>query len=145
MEMEDRKQLRLAFIRRYRTLVKRSALYQQAVPQSDMLWEKLLLHYQDGFRCCYCNGEMDIAARMPAPLLFTLDHYIPFALGGTNALSNIVFCCFACNMVKSTARGGTWKEIVCCVPDDLRKRWFIEVWKGAIANKLDRLEGEQSG
>jgi 5-methylcytosine-specific restriction endonuclease McrA len=44
-------------------------------------------------RCAYCNANIGMKG--------TVDHYIPQALGGTNAKSNLRWCCLTCNGLKS--------------------------------------------
>lgn len=44
---------------------------------------------RDGHRCKYCGGHAD-----------TVDHIIPKALGGTDALDNLTAACGPCNYSK---------------------------------------------
>jgi hypothetical protein len=47
------------------------------------------------FRCGYCGvSESDVGAEL------TVDHFHPTAHGGSDTLSNLVYCCSACNSYK---------------------------------------------
>jgi hypothetical protein len=49
-----------------------------------------------GHRCGYCGvREEDVGAEL------TVDHFRPTARGGGDALDNLVYCCFQCNVNKS--------------------------------------------
>ena len=48
---------------------------------------------RDGFVCQYCGREHTSRD-------LTIDHIIPKVQGGTNAWTNVVACCRACNMKK---------------------------------------------
>ncbi|MEW6139327.1 MAG: HNH endonuclease [Thermodesulfobacteriota bacterium] len=48
---------------------------------------------RDGFVCQYCGREHTSGD-------LTIDHIIPKVQGGTNAWTNVVACCRACNMKK---------------------------------------------
>ena len=47
--------------------------------------------------CCeYCQSQDKYA-----PNLFTIDHILPFDLGGSDDLGNLAYACFLCNRLKS--------------------------------------------
>ena len=48
---------------------------------------------RDGFTCKYCGAK-------PPCAVLEVDHVIPVASGGTNAIGNLVTCCEACNLGK---------------------------------------------
>lgn len=48
---------------------------------------------RDGFTCKYCGAK-------PPNVVLEVDHVIPVASGGTNAIGNLVTCCEACNAGK---------------------------------------------
>jgi hypothetical protein len=49
-----------------------------------------------GFACEYCGvSEADTGGEL------TIDHYRPQAYGGTHDTSNLVYCCYRCNLYKS--------------------------------------------
>jgi HNH endonuclease len=50
---------------------------------------------RDDFTCQYCG-------RHPPDVLLEVDHVIPRANGGTNALENLITACFDCNRGKGT-------------------------------------------
>jgi hypothetical protein len=48
------------------------------------------------FACEYCGvTEVDAGGEL------TIDHYHPRALGGSDDLSNLLYCCYRCNLYKS--------------------------------------------
>ena len=48
------------------------------------------------FRCGYCGtSEVDVGAELE------VDHYQPHTKGGSDNLSNLVYCCTACNRFKA--------------------------------------------
>ncbi len=54
-----------------------------------------------GYSCGYCGvRESDAGARL------TLDHFRPSSSGGEDEISNLVYCCHACNAFK----GDYWRE-----------------------------------
>lgn len=52
---------------------------------------------RDGFKCLYCGSH-------PPQVLLHVDHVVPVAGGGTNAIDNLVTACEPCNLGKG-ARG----------------------------------------
>jgi 5-methylcytosine-specific restriction endonuclease McrA len=59
------------------------------------------VYLKTGFKCWYC-GEPMVIARDCGYLsnALTLDHRVSLSCGGTNHISNFVFCCMECNMRK---------------------------------------------
>jgi hypothetical protein len=53
------------------------------------------IYARDHFRCVYCQRDMN-----QEPRLRTVDHVIPFALGGSHHESNLATCCKPCNLKK---------------------------------------------
>ncbi len=49
------------------------------------------LYQRDGNRCGYCNSTHTL----------TIDHVIPKSKGGSNDWTNIVTCCYKCNLKKA--------------------------------------------
>ncbi|HFA50419.1 MAG TPA: HNH endonuclease [Bacteroidetes bacterium] len=48
-----------------------------------------------GFACEYCGvSEVDSGG------MLTVDHFKPLSKGGMNALFNLIYCCFKCNLFK---------------------------------------------
>jgi hypothetical protein len=71
------------------------------------------VYLQDYYECVYC-------ARKPKPEELSLDHVIPISKGGTDAASNLVTACRACNELKSNRAappmvGGRYRT----------KRWIL--------------------
>jgi hypothetical protein len=49
-----------------------------------------------GFACEFCGvEEVDVGSEL------TIDHFRPRSQGGSDALENLVYCCFSCNQFKS--------------------------------------------
>jgi hypothetical protein len=57
---------------------------------------------RDNFTCRYCGGH-------PPDVRLEVDHRVPVCRGGTNAQSNLVTACFACNRGKHTKELRTTK------------------------------------
>ena len=55
-------------------------------------------------RCCYCQK--------PAGKAFTIDHYVPLALGGTNARRNLRLACRPCNEAKADMSPMEWRKVM---------------------------------
>jgi len=54
-------------------------------------------------RCAYCRQRITIPLRREKrtnPLRCVLDHFIPYSASGSDALTNFVLACHACNMKK---------------------------------------------
>lgn len=49
------------------------------------------IYRRDNFKCLYCGSKEDL----------TLDHLIPKSRGGLNTWTNLVTCCFKCNVIKA--------------------------------------------
>lgn len=47
--------------------------------------------------CSYCQSQEDVVGA-----LFTVDHIIPQALGGSDELNNLCLACWDCNRIKQT-------------------------------------------
>lgn len=131
-----------AFKSRYLRLVERSENWGKKPPDKDELWDKVSTCYLEGFKCCYCGCQMLMHQSYPSFEVFSLDHYVPFAAGGDNVVSNIVVCCHTCNIIKGTMSGDTFKELLKYIPVELKKKMFVEVWKGRLADKLGRVKAE---
>lgn len=52
------------------------------------------IYERDDLRCVYCGHGIEDG------IVFALDHLLPQELGGTNAVTNLVTCCKACNSAK---------------------------------------------
>ena len=74
---------------------------------SKWIWPvtRLAIYLRDHFHCVYCNRDLHGAK----PRDVTLDHLVPRSQGGTNAPTNLVTACLACNV----AKGDTpWRQYV---------------------------------
>ena len=131
--------LRQAFDTRYTRLVEQSERWGRCLPSKDELRNKLEHCFLDGFNCCYCGCKMLRHQTAPSFQAFSIDHYIPLAAGGDNTTSSIVFCCHSCNIVKGTMTGDTFKELLKSITVMLKNKVFLEIWKGRLADKLERV------
>lgn len=57
-----------------------------------------------GGKCEYCRASIGMAG--------TVDHHMPQAKGGTNARSNLRWCCRFCNKVKGAMTPAEWEEFI---------------------------------
>ena len=137
------KELKERFAKRYTDLLARSRLRGIALVDKNLLWEKVVASFQEGFRCYYCGCALHVRQPRPSPQVFSLDHYLPFALGGKNTVENIVICCHSCNIIKGTMRGGTFEELLHYIPVELKEKMFDEIYRGRLADKLDRVKNER--
>lgn len=60
-----------------------------------------LCNRADG-RCEYCRRQVGMKG--------TVDHYLPQALGGTNAQTNLRWACVACNNLKADMTPEEWEQ-----------------------------------
>jgi 5-methylcytosine-specific restriction endonuclease McrA len=134
--------LRAAVMRRYNSIVKRSLAYRIDPPDKELFYQKAEESMLDGFTCCYCGCKLKITEPTPALSVFSFDHYLPIVLHGNNAMSNIVICCHSCNIIKGTMTGDTYKELLSYIPVALKNRMFMEIFRGRIADKIERVQGE---
>ena len=100
------------------------------------LARKLLKHYDQGFRCPYCNQIMKIKDRQsPHSKSFSIDHIIPLSRGGTHIIENLHFCCLACNMVKSTMTHTEFKKFIKNEQPDINKL-FLEKEREVLLTEM---------
>lgn len=77
------------------------------------------LCHAHGGRCAYCNRPV----RLPDG---TVDHYMPQALGGTNARENLRWACRGCNERKADMHPDEWeKRRPVPVPDSVSRRHVL--------------------
>ncbi len=138
------KTLREAFSSRYQNLLRRSEQWGKVAPDKDALWQKLQEHYENGFRCYYCHEPLVVSQPFPSQNVFSFDHGLPFAQGGDNNIHNIVICCHACNIIKGTMKHRTFECLLkSLIPfPGLKQQIFIEIWRGRLADKIDRVAEE---
>lgn len=66
--------------------------------------KRLAIYMRDGWRCVYCKKNL----RSVKPKYRTLDHVTPVARGGSNAETNLVTACKACNDAKKDTTVGAF-------------------------------------
>lgn len=54
---------------------------------------------RDGFTCIYCSSAENL----------TLDHIVPFSLGGSDGIENLACCCRTCNSSKGAKLLNQWR------------------------------------
>lgn len=64
-----------------------------------------VLHRRDGDRCGICSERIDMALTAPHLFRASVDHVIPYALGGPHTLDNAQLAHLWCNQVKHTREG----------------------------------------
>ncbi len=144
--MSEERVLKEGFNRRYRSLLERSRRMGIEPPPRDRFWRMVLQTYRDGFRCQYCSAKM--LARDPEPpyyRAFSIDHVQSLDMGGDNTLKNLTLACHRCNIIKGTMTGETFLRMLhedgpLLDNPKLLDRIFKEIWKGRLANKLERNE-----
>lgn len=131
--------LQKKFERRWRSLVKNSERHDVDLPKKELLWNKLLERFQNGFRCAYCDCILMVEdSRASHPQVFSIDHKISLYSGGNNSIYNLEIVCHRCNIIKGTMRHETFMELVYVCPPDLLDRMLKEIWAGRLADKLQR-------
>lgn len=95
--------------------------------------------------CEYCGIELRLEKNKPYASNPSIDHKIPQSIGGTNTFDNIAVCCHRCNIVKGTLTDGTFRELLFLLNQNqvLKERVMSGLFKGRLANKLERLSIEK--
>ncbi len=75
------------------TATKKARSKHQATGQWIRSDKRLAIYLRDRFTCIYCLADLHDAA----PMDITLDHIVPKSDGGSNAETNLVTACRACN------------------------------------------------
>lgn len=132
--------------RRYYSHKKRCELINKPLPKKDDFIIKLIDNHRSGFKCSYCGKSLVLKQGYPYTNLPSIDHDVPLTMGGTNTIDNLVVCCVACNIIKGTLRGSTYKMLLSTIGinSELFYLLFEESFNGKMANKLERLEDERN-
>lgn len=133
--------LRDRFNKKFKDLERRTKESDQLkrVPDKEMLWQKLLRVFKEGFQCPYCNERMMIKDPVkPYRYSFSLDHKVSEDRGGDNSLDNLQFICHGCNIVKGATDPETFEKLT--EDEDLLRSLKFEGWSSRLADKLDRKE-----
>lgn len=70
---------------------------------------------RDGWRCHYCSTLTGYEKGEPEP---TVDHFVPWSKGGSNALWNQVLACKDCNQDKGDMDGWAYKDLLASRPEN---------------------------
>lgn len=94
----------------------------------------------DGWECSYCGILLNESTA-------TVDHILPFAVGGFHCIKNAVLACKGCNHRKGRK---TFEEFLSERARKQRRKIFDRVWKRRKARRLikcreNHLTGETSG
>lgn len=120
MNEHQKTQLKLASwtIREPRTVIykslssRRNNYYGRAsrlgVPNCLTFDQLLALFNASLWKCVYCGRQLTLIRSSESEA--TLDHIIPMARGGQNALCNVVPCCRACNNSKENREMLSWLD-----------------------------------
>jgi 5-methylcytosine-specific restriction endonuclease McrA len=99
--------------------------------------------------CCgYCNKQLKHSSETSHPYkdVPSIDHMIPQTSGGLNKTDNLMLCCHECNILKSTLNDDTYRWLLALFKSDgnnyFKDKYFREMWKGRITNKMDRLNNQ---
>lgn len=129
-------------VKRWYKHKKRCELLGKEPPKKE---DFIFLLKNNGGKCCYCGVELKIEDTFPFKKLYSIDHYVPLSMGGTSQKENLVVCCVACNIIKGTLSGDTYKELISKigVNSKLFDTIFNESFNGKFANKIERM-GEEA-
>jgi len=58
---------------------------------------------RDGLACYYCTRPLDLKLRDPNGYEVTVEHIVPRAYGGSNAMSNLALAHSICNEIAGNA------------------------------------------
>jgi 5-methylcytosine-specific restriction endonuclease McrA len=145
VNMSDEDELTKMATRRYYSHKKRCELINKTPPKKDDFIIKLIDNHRGGFKCSYCGKSLVLKQPYPYTNLPSIDHDVPLTMGGTSIIENLVVCCVACNIIKGTLRGSTYKKLLSAIGinSELFYLLFEESFNGKMANKLERLEDER--
>lgn len=74
----------------------------RGINSTDKRRVRQALHAEADGRCAYCNRPTSLRSG-------TVDHYMPQALGGTNARPNLRWSCLGCNGAKADMHPDEWE------------------------------------
>lgn len=147
--IEDINNLIEGAIKRFNNLKKRSEKYNVLCDCKvlDSIIIKLIAAYVTGFICPYCYHKMHITPHYKHDkFLWTIDHKESLAIGGDNSFENLDIICNRCNVIKGTTSAEGFRIML----DSLRQKYKKEdfereldnMWRGAIAKKIERMKKE---
>ena len=98
--------------------------------------------------CSYCNKVLVHKSQTCHPYkdVPSIDHRKPHYITGDNSLNNLALVCHECNILKSTLDDITYRQlyVVLNKPENkiLKENYFNQMWRGKIANKVDRVNND---
>lgn len=125
---------------RYQNIEKNNA---KNTPSFTAFKEWFTKRWTKNKKCEYCQRKIDINDnKWPYSKQLSIDHRTPLAHGGDNRLSNLAITCVRCNMIKTTMKESTFRELLYLIGHDenLLEKILYESNKGRTAYKLERLE-----
>jgi 5-methylcytosine-specific restriction endonuclease McrA len=126
---------------RWSNLEQKSINKKLTLPNKNLLWNKVLTNYKNGFSCEYCYQKMMISDPIPPHhKSFSIEHKTSLDSGGNNDIENIAIVCTRCNIIKGTMSEETFRKFIepLLLNPELLDKVFKEMWNGRFANKLER-------
>jgi hypothetical protein len=84
--------------------VRRRMALKLAVPSEPYTTAEIAA--RDGYRCGLCRRAVDMKKKWPDPKSPSIDHIVPFALGGDDTRANVQLAHFGCNAGKQARFSG---------------------------------------
>lgn len=135
--------MRERFELRWLTIQKRGL----PLPNKEALWHKVLFSFDSGFKCEYCGCQLLVKdPYFPYSRSFSLDHKLSIDMGGDNKIENFAVICHRCNIIKGTMTEKTFRSLLQAFSKnpEILDSMFQEMWRGRLANKLER-ENDKEG
>tara|TARA_R110000744_G_scaffold15437_3_gene43015 strand:+ start:1228 stop:1638 length:411 start_codon:yes stop_codon:yes gene_type:complete len=96
--------------------------------------KRLAIYVRDGLGCVYCKRGIEQDAKL------TLDHLVPYSMGGSNKATNLVTCCSVCNSSRGTRSYRVFAAAVAVYrnpADRLTTEIIVRDIKNCTARKID--------
>lgn len=129
---------------RFLRIVQRSKILNIDEPKFQDIIFLIEKSFNDGFLCCYCKRKLDLTTTRPYYSVFSIDHKIPLSRGGSNSIDNLAVCCNVCNIVKGTMTDVEFLSTFFKLPENTRVELFLNIYRGQLAKKIDRVCFENS-
>lgn len=96
---------------------------------------RLAVYLRDGMACAYCGQGVEDGAAL------SLDHIVPYALGGGNEVTNLVTCCMRCNSSRGARTVPQFAKAVAAYLDNgAQPRAIVAHVKACAKRELPRNE-----